>query len=363
MEARRILNHGFSLLAVLVFIWASSGYLVAQLKHRAVEAMFAERSTGVWTIYWVSGGFEWERFYVGMEYGLPMPAEEAYEGSLIFRAAFTKSKFGDRVVPYTSLRLSYSNVPKAPVFGTPSKAYYAMLHNGAKLMLWDGIHLTGEAGGYIQKFDVPAKQHFLEERLRIRPSLLVGLGYTLGLRPWKGLRQRQPAIPALDQVVPRHTVGLKASQANYFIFPPTIEYRMDYAYSLKPRWDVYGGVELGVSRWFFPTEAGRDSVKLLGGRVGARFFPLGRGRLSYYADGSIALGKRLNRYFYYLGPNTKNLQAELGGGLRLGLYKGLSADLAFFQRWFWVFPGNGMNRSFETGVVFGLSYGFGGQKR
>lgn len=228
-------------------------------------------------------------------------------------------------------------------------------------MVAQGFHLMAEAGFCVQRIDVPNQQHFTESRTWVRPSLMLGLGYTLRILPWSGFQQRVIPSEPLEAPSSRHTVSLRASKAVNFIFPPTVEYRVGYAYGLRPRWDVYGGVEIGVSRWFFPVEEGRDSVRVLGGRLGMRFFPLGRGRLSYYADGSVALGKRLNGYFSTVGSNSKNSQMELGSGLRLELYKGLSADVAFFQRWFWVFPDVYVNREGESGVVFGLNYRFGGR--
>lgn len=329
-------------------------------KPLALELGYDRRENWFSGTTFLSAEISWRRGTVGVEGGRPYRLAPSYEVGMFVRYPFLPWDGSAPVMPFVSAHATYNYLSNSGLIEAASRTYNFQLHAGAKLMLWNGIHLMGESGVCVQKMVVPSKQSFFEDQIWVRPSLLLGLGYTLRLRPWTGFKQRSEAFPVLELQAARHTVSLRASRALFFIFPPTIEYRVDYGYALKPRWDVYGGIEFGVSRWFFPTDAGRDSVRILGGRVGGRFFPLGKRRLSYYADGSVALGRRLNGYFLGVGPRSKNLQAEIGSGVRLGLYKGVSADVLFFRRWFWVFPGSGMNREGEAGVVFGLSYRFGG---
>lgn len=341
-------------------LFGSGALAQGQGKVLALEATYYR--SHIWLAAPVLGtlGLQWGRWTFGIRYGDPFKLSPSYEVGVFTRWALQRPSLRPVVSPYIATHFTYGYISKSHLIPAANHTYNASLHTGAKLRLWNGIHLIGETGFCVQKIVVPAKRHFVEREVWVRPSVMMGIGYTLGLRPWSGGRQKSDTVPVLELPEARHTLSLHASRAVHFIFPPTIEYRVDYGYALWPRWDVYGGMEFGVSRWFFPTDADRDSVKVLGGRVGGRFFPLGRKGLSYYVDGSMMYGYRLNRYFAYVGPGSKNVQTELGCGLRLGVYKGLGMDVAFFNRWFWVFNTNGVFREGERGIVFGLSYRFGG---
>lgn len=350
-------------LFILLPIFAFGQNAPSNSKYLALESTVSFHGPGWWDSYWIGAGIQSKRVFIGADCAFRTYGKKSTGVSLASRQFIFGSRLGTKVQPFITEKITFDNLPGAPFFsGRTVSSFHLTAMTGMKVMLFRGIHLIGETGGNIQWFHVEGIDHTFEHRPMIRPRACLGLGYTFQLRPYQGLRQYADTLPAVAMAPKRHTIMLQASHANYFLFQPSIEYRLQYAYHLKPRWDAYLGLEAATTRWFFPTRPGRDSVQPLGARLGMRFFPLGKlRRVAFYGDASLALSKRVNRYFLQIAPNTKNLQLELGCGLQVRILPSLNANMAFFHRTFWNFPGTGFRRERENGIVFGLGWQFGGR--
>ena len=265
--------------------------------------------------------------------------------------------------PYLTASFVHDYTSRTPIFFYyPSKTIGFEMGVGARWYYWNGFYLFGQGGFGISRVIVPDFHHFIEDPLWVKPSFAWGMGYCYSIRPRQGLR---PDFEEVPKELPsgRHSLSLLAGRAVFFLFRPELEYRVQYGYTAHPLLDVYGGVDLSTTRWLLRVGSSRDSVQVMGGRGGVRFYPMGRGTLQCYGDVSLAFGRRFMATGSALRQGSSILRFTTGSGLKLKLWRELYGIGTFFYTIYWVFPNQLGTRQGESGVDVGLSYMFGGRKK
>ena len=302
-------------------------------------------------------GLQWGIHEAALEYGASYSETPTQHFGLRYRAFLPAAPSLHGVLPFVQAGASLSHMPQY-IWGTGEtvRTFNLDLASGLKVSVWKGLHLSGHVGLRYSMINALTNQFIsLSFGPAIRPVGGVALGYTLPLRA-----SAEPGATDLPQPAAtskRHEIGIafsSATLANWFGYS---EFRLHYAYRLRPHWDLRAAVDLPAWPIYYASTMSVSRFWQPGLALGARFWANPSTSFAVFADAGLVGVRRFLPMFSDFAVSQVRLEPELGTGVRACITPALAVELNAYLR---AMPFRGLRNGFaDNGVRLGVSYRFG----
>lgn len=310
--------------------------------------------------YQVRAGLQWGRDDVALEYGMGGGEQPGRHYGIRYRRVLHPATAQTRLVPFIQAGASLaflSDAHMGPVYDF--RSVNVDLAPGLRVAVWKGLVLSAHVG--LRYADV--RSSYDQTILytfgpKVHPAGGIGVAYALPLRKADDPQPSEQPFPRVREPRHRHEIGLDFSQGYVANFLGYTDFRLRYAYRLRPHWDLRAAVDLPAWPITHLPTASLAAYWRPGVYAGARFWAFPGMRTALFVDaGLMGTHRYLPWISDYIAPSMA-LQPEVGMGLRTAITSRFGVELSAYLR---QMPVPGMwGGTADNGVRLGLSYRFGG---